>query len=185
MAQKSHKAVERESLRAATIVVSYSGVGRCNVTTRRFTSRALPQPGGAALRALLRRAHTQEPFSPLRPRAAARRVGALAAEIGLSARLYRGGVELTGIEVDHVWLGVDDIVIDLAFPLFAADFRSLLPRFVAGEVEGDELELAAASAGIDDRVLGVLPPRVRYLGRPVWAERRSSERAAIDPYGRH
>jgi hypothetical protein len=108
----------------------------------------------------------------------------LAAEIGLAARLYRGGVELTGIEVDHVWLGVDDLVIDLAFPLFAADFRSLLPRFVAGEVEAEELELVAACAGIDDRVLGVLPPRVRYVGRPVWAERQAIARTEIDLYGR-
>jgi hypothetical protein len=120
---------------------------------------------------LIYRAHAQEPFSPLRPRAAARRVGALASEIGMPAHLYRGGVELTGTEVDHVWLAVNDLVIDLAFPLFADTFRSLLPRFVAGEIEAVELEQAAAMAGIDDRVLGVLPPRVRYVGRPVWAER--------------
>jgi hypothetical protein len=130
---------------------------------------------------LLLRAHAQEPFSPLRPRAAARRVGALASEIGMSAHLYRGGVELTGIEVDHVWLAVDNLVIDLAFPLFAPDFRSLLPRFVAGEIEAVELEQAAASAGIDKRVLGVLPPRVRYVGRPVWAERDIREQTTNEP----
>jgi hypothetical protein len=113
----------------------------------------------------------------LRPRAAARRVGALASEIGMSAHLYRGGVELTGTEVDHVWLAVNDLVIDLAFPLFAPSFRSLLPRFVAGEIEAVELEHAAATAGIDERVLGVLPPRVRYVGRPVWAERDLGDQA--------
>jgi hypothetical protein len=145
------------------------------VKTRSFASGTLPNPGGVALRRLLLRAHAQEPFSPLRPRAAARRVGALASEIGMSAHLYRGGVELTGIEVDHVWLAVDDLVIDLAFPLFAPTFRSLLPPFVAGEIEAVELELAAATAGIDERVLGVLPPRVRYVGRPVWAERGKGE----------
>lgn len=125
----------------------------------------------ARLRILLHRAHTREPFSPVRPRAAARRVGALAAEVGLAARLYRGGVELTGTEVDHVWLAVDDVVIDLAFPLFAPAFRDVLPRFVAGEVEIEVLDEVAASSGIDDRVLGLLPPRVRYVGSPVWAER--------------
>lgn len=146
--------------------------------TRSFASGTLPSPGGTRLRKLLLRAHAQEPFSPLRPRAAARRVGALASEIGMSAHLYRGGVELTGTEVDHVWLAVNDLVIDLAFPLFVPDFRSLLPRFVAGEIEAVELEQAAATAGIDERVLGVLPPRVRYVGRPVWAERGVSDQDA-------
>lgn len=134
-------------------------------------SRELPQPGGHALRTLLTRAHELEPFSPVRPRATARRVGALATGVGLAARLYRGGVELNGVEVDHVWLGVDDIVIDVAFPLFMPEFRSLLPRFVAGEVEPEDLETAAAKSGIEHRVLGLLPPKTRYVGQPVWAER--------------
>lgn len=145
--------------------------------TRSFVSRDLPQPGGHALRTLLLRAHELEPFSPIRPRATARRVGALATGVGLIARLYRGGVELDGVEVDHVWLGVDDIVIDVAFPLFKHDFRSLLPRFVAGEIEPEDLETAAARSGIEDRVLGVLPPLTRYVGQPVWAERDAVDRA--------
>lgn len=146
--------------------------------TRSFVSRDLPQPGGHALRTLLARAHELEPFSPVRPRATARRVGALATGVGLAARLYRGGVELNGVEVDHVWLGVEDTVIDLAFPLFMPDFRSLLPRFVAGEIEPEDLETAAATSGIEHRVLGLLPPRIRYVGHPVWAERHAVGRAA-------
>lgn len=145
--------------------------------TRSFVSRELPQPGGAALRQLLTRAHELEPFSPVRPRVTARRVGALATGVGLTARLYRGGVELNGVEVDHVWLAVDDVVIDVAFPLFMPRFRSLLRRFVAGEIEPDDLETAAASSGIEHRVLGVLPPRTRYLGQPVWGERKSRKHA--------
>ena len=143
--------------------------------TRRFASRDLPQPGGHALRALVAQAHEQEPFSPIRPRVAARRVGALATGVGLAARLYRGGVELDGVEVDHVWLAVDDIVIDLAFPLFAPAFRSLLPRFVAGEIEAEDLESAASHVGIEHRVLGVLPPATRYIGRPVWAQHHATD----------
>lgn len=139
--------------------------------SRRFVSRDLPQPGGHALRELLRQAHEHEPFSPVRPRITARRVGALAAGVGLGARLYRGGVELDGAEVDHVWLAVDDVVIDLAFPLFLPQFRSLLPRFVAGDIEPEQLESAAALAGIDERVLGRLPPSTRYVGHPVWVDR--------------
>lgn len=139
--------------------------------TRSFVSHDLPQPGGHALRELLAQAHAEDPFSPARPRATARRVGALASGIGFGARLYRGGVDVCGAEVDHVWLGIGDVVIDVAFPLFVPAFRRLLPRFVAGEVEADELESAAAQAGIDERVLGVLPPRTRYIGRPVWVER--------------
>lgn len=143
--------------------------------TRCFTSRDLPQPSGKDFRALVARAHEQEPFSPVRPRVTARRVGALAAGIGLDARLYRGGVELGGVEVDHVWLAVDDTVVDLAFPLFAPAFRSLLPGFVAGEVEPEDLESVAARAGIEHRVLGVLPPCTRYVGRPVWAQRATAD----------
>ena len=148
------------------------------LTTRRFLSRALPDPGGQMLRELLHGAHQQDPFSPLRPRADARRVGALASEVGLPAHLYRGCLELTGIEVDHVWLAVDDLVIDLAFPLFEPGFRDLLPRFVAGEIEAVELETAAARAGVEARVLGVLPPRVRYVGRPVWVDRDAASARA-------
>ena len=148
------------------------------MTTRRFLSRALPDPGGQMLRELVHRAHQQDPFSPLRPRAAARRVGALASEVGLPAHLDRGCLELTGIEVDHVWLAVDDLVIDLAFPLFEPAFRELLPPFVAGEIEAVELEKAAARAGVEARVLGVLPPRVRYVGRPVWVDRDAASARA-------
>jgi hypothetical protein len=144
--------------------------------TRSFVSRDLPHPGGSQLRKLLMSAHELDPFSPVRPRATARRVGALATGVGLSARLYRGGVDLNGVEVDHVWLAVDDIVIDVAFPLFMPAFRSLLRRFVAGEIEPEDLETGAASSGIEHRVLGVLPPCTRYIGQPVWAERSSAAR---------
>lgn len=143
--------------------------------TRSFVSRDLPQPGGAALRELLARAHELEPFSPVRPRATARRVGALASGVGLRSRMYRGGVELNGVEVDHVWLVVDDIVIDVAFPLFTPAFRALLRRFVAGEIEPEDLETGAAASGIEHRVLGVLPPRTRYVGQPVWRERGAGD----------
>lgn len=144
--------------------------------TRSFVSRELPQPGGDALRALILKAHEVEPFSPVRPRATARRVGALATGVGLRARLYRGALEVNGVEVDHVWLAVDDVVLDLAFPLFAPAFRSLLPRFVAGEIEPRDLESAASTTGVDDRVLGLLPPGTRYLGHPVWADRSAAKR---------
>ncbi len=142
--------------------------------TRSFVSRDLPQPGGHALRALALRAHEVEPFSPVRPRATARRVGALASGVGLAARLYRGALEVNGVEVDHVWLAVDDVVLDLAFPLFVPSFRSLLPRFVAGEIDPKDLETAAAKTGVDDRVLGLLPPATRYIGHPVWAQRSNA-----------
>lgn len=151
---------------------------------RRFRSCSLPPASTQRLRALLDDAHAREPFSPTRPRAAARRVGALAAGVGLSARLYRGGVELTGAEVDHVWLAVDDVVIDLAFPLFSPAFVGLLPRFVAGEIDADELEDAAAGAGIDERILGLLPPRVHYVGAPVWAQRARRDDEGSTPAGR-
>lgn len=58
--------------------------------------------------------------------------------------------------------------------MFEPVFRSLLPRFVAGEIDPEDLESAAVNAGIERRVLGVLPAATRYVGRPVWAQRETA-----------
>lgn len=151
--------------------------------TTRFHSRALPGALGEQVRVRLAAAHRDQPFSPLHTRLAARRAAAIMAEVGMTATVYRGGLDLRGVEVDHVWLAAsaaaaDDrhdedapFVVDAAFPLFSPAFVAALRRFVAGDGEAEELAAAAEGAALDDRILGVFPPAVRYLGAPVWSAR--------------
>lgn len=143
----------------------------------RFESRPLPDPVGGRLRTRLEREHEREPFSPLDPRSAVRRVIAVADELGLVTRVYRGGVDLRGIEADHVWLEVTGenlpaaYVVDAAFPLFIDRFVDTLRRFVAGDAQPTDLLAAAAEATVGDRVIGMFPRTVRYHGAPVWRPR--------------
>lgn len=158
-----------------------------------FESKPLPSPLAAIVRERLERAHAQAPFSPLDPRAAARRTTQLVADLGLEGTVYRGGLDLRGTEVDHVWLAVvtrdDDRqhasraypgaagvspafwVLDAAFPLFAEAFVAALRRFVAGDAEPSDLADSAASSGVSERILGEFPSAVRYIGAPVWSSR--------------
>jgi hypothetical protein len=127
------------------------------------------------MRERLASAHAEEPFSPLDPRSAARRAAGLVTDLGLSATLYRGGLDLRGVEVDHVWLAASadgqSFVVDAAFPLFSDEFVDLLRWFVCGDTSREELASAAADSPLDDRVVGVFPPPLRYLGAPVWSAR--------------
>jgi hypothetical protein len=144
-----------------------------------FRSTPLPQDVAARLVPRLATAHRRAPFSPLDPRDAARRVAAICADAGLSCTVIRGGVDLAGVEVDHVWLAVAPAVagtgawvVDAAFPLFAADFVDVLRGYVAGDAEAEDLVRVAASAGLEHRVVGRFPAPVRYRGRPVWSARQ-------------
>lgn len=155
-----------------------------------FRSRQLPGPLERAVRTQLRRAHAARPFSPLDAREAARRAAQICDVVGLRATVYRGGLDLLGVEVDHVWLAVAPTadpadpaedgpvgrdapasVVDAAFPLFSAPFVWALRGFVAGDGDAAGLVAAAVDAGVEDRVLGVIPVPARYLGRPVWSAR--------------
>lgn len=121
--------------------------------------------------------HRRRPFAASDARDAVRRAAATLADLPVSTVTFRGGLQLRGAEVDHLWLvlrtdDVDDAwVIDVAFPLFAEDFVALLPRFVVGEVERDALDAASRDAALDQRVLGRMPHTVRYCGMPVWSRR--------------
>lgn len=144
----------------------------------RFHSLALPQSVRAEVHARLRRAHEHRPFSATDPRETVRRVAGITAELGLAATVYRGVVDLRGAEVDHVWLDLHGRVVDAAFPLRESQFVELLRRYVAGDLEADELAAAAGRLELDARVLGEFPEPIRYLGQPVWAGR-----AALGPPG--
>lgn len=136
-----------------------------------FTSGPLPREAAGTLRTRLAAAHREQPFSALDPRRAARRAATIAEELGLRPTIFRGGLDLEGSEVDHVWVDLEGRVIDLAFPLFVPDFVTLLRRYVAGDADVEDLAVAAAPAGVDQRVLGTFPSPLRYRGAPVWSQR--------------
>ena len=141
------------------------------MATIAFQSQPLPRRVAAALRARLGDAHTSQPFDALDPRQAVRRVVSIAQELGLTPTVVRGGLDLNGTEVDHIWLDVEGRVIDVAFPLFVPSFVVSLRQWVTGEIEGDELAAVAAKAGVEQRVLGEFPSPLRYRGQPVWSSR--------------
>lgn len=132
----------------------------------------------ADVRARLGEEHRRRPFVASDVRDAVRRAAGTLTDLPVSAVTFRGGLQLRGVEVDHIWLVLraedaeDPCVIDVAFPLFAEDFVALLPRFVAGEVEREELDDVGRDAALDQRVLGRMPRSVRYCGMPVWSSRR-------------
>ena len=136
-----------------------------------FQSQPLPKRVADALRTRLREAHVRQPFDALDPRQGARRVASIAEALGLTPTVVRGGLDLEGTEVDHLWLDVEGRVVDVAFPLFLPSFVVSLRQWVTGEIEGDQLAAVAADAGVEQRVLGEFPSPLRYRGQPVWSAR--------------
>lgn len=131
-----------------------------------------PAPFPAPLRATLQEAladeHAAVPFGPEDVRAAARRVVAVVEELGHSATIVRGGVDLGGAELDHVFVVVEDRVVDVALPVHARAFTGAVRAWVAGDLALDELSGRAARYGIEHRVLGEYPAPLRYRGAPLW-----------------
>lgn len=137
-------------------------------TPHRFRAQRLPAPQGPTLRSVLAREHARQPFTPADVRDAARRVAELAAAQGLEAVVVRGGLDLGGAELDHVWVAVEERVVDVALPVRSEAFRRLLRAFVWGEVAAEELDHVAHGYRFDWRVVGEFPELVDYVGRPVW-----------------
>lgn len=142
-----------------------------------FESRSLPPPLAEVVLKRLERAHRKEPFSALDPRGTVHRVAQIVGELGVPAIVYRGGLDLRGAEIDHLWIATilrppgTPLVVDVAFPLFAERFVEVLRRFVAGDATPAELDEVASGAGVRQRVVGLFPEPVRYLGAPVWSAR--------------
>lgn len=123
---------------------------------------------GARLRGALALEHARRPFSPRDVRDAARRVGGLCRSLEFEAVTMRGGLDVGGAELDHVWTLVDGrVVIDVALPLRSTAFVDALRRYVAAEIEASELAWRAHAYGLDWRVVGRAPDGVRYSGSPV------------------
>lgn len=141
------------------------------MTTIAFRSQPLPSRVSRALHSRLHAAHAGQPFSAADPRQAARRAGGIAEELGLAVTVFRGGLDLCGSEVDHIWLDVEGRVIDVAFPLFVPEFVERLRQYVAGEIEAEQLAAPGLSSGLEHRVLGEFPAPLQYRGQPVWSAR--------------
>lgn len=142
-------------------------------STVRLRPRPFPAPLGPRFRSALAVAHAREPFRPSVSRDVAHRVAHVATELGLTPTLFRGGVDVGGAEIDHVWVVVDERVVDAALPLFSEPFLAAVRAYVAGDLDGDALERAAHPYSVRWRVLGSFPEVCRYVGSPVWSQRRS------------
>jgi hypothetical protein len=156
-----------------------------HLTTRRATTgerlepRPFPSPLRSRLCSAIATAHEQQPFSPAEVRQAANRVVALLERFGLQATMFRGGLDVGGAEIDHVWVVADGRVLDVAFPLFSPGFLECLRAYVAGDVDDDQLEQAAHPYSVRWRVVGLFPESCRYRGAPVW----SALRGGSGPHG--
>lgn len=140
-----------------------------------FDSRRLPGHDDTRLREWLATEHALEPFSSVDTRATVRRVVDVGTRLGLETRVYRGGLDLGGSEVDHVWASVDGVVVDAAFPVLDPEFVDVLRRFVAGDLGADDVAGAAHDIAFGQRVIGLFPSPLRYIGVPVWTQRRRGE----------
>jgi len=151
------------------------GAGAWSVTRgrpRAYASMPLPAPVGMQLRSALVREHARRPFAPRDVRDAARRSAAIARRLGMVAEVVRGGLDVGGAELDHVWAVADDLVVDVALPINSRSFLVALRAFVAGDLAEDELDRAAHGYSMDQRVVGEYPHNCRYLGLPVFAQRQ-------------
>lgn len=138
---------------------------------RRFRPARVPAPRGPSLLSALAREHARWPFSPTDVRDAARRIVAVLGAEGADCVTVRGGLDVGGAELDHVWVVADGFVVDMALPVRSARFVDALRAFVAGDLEVGDLERVAHGYPLDRRVLGDFPSELRYVGRPVFSQR--------------
>lgn len=141
------------------------------MASRRYRPGAFAAPQGPRLLAALAHEHARVAFSPRDVREGARRVAGVARRLQLQATLVRGTVDVGGAELDHVWAVVDGRVVDLPLPLRSSAFVEALRRYIAGDLELEDLERAAHPYALDRRVVGEFPEVVRYYGQPFWSSR--------------
>lgn len=137
----------------------------------RFRPATFPVPTGPQLVAALAREHARAPFTPRDVRDAARRVAHIASRLELEATVIRGGLDVGGAELDHVWVAINHRVVDVVFPLRSDTFVAELRAYIAGDLEDDDLDRLAHAYAMDWRVVGDFPDRLRYFGLPIWSER--------------
>lgn len=135
---------------------------------RRFPSARFPATVAPRLLSALAHEHARRPFGPREVRGAAARVVAIARELGLDAVVVRGGLDVGGAELDHVWAVVADRVVDVSLPVASAPFQVVLRAYVAGDLDDEVLDRRAHGYPLSSRVVGEYPAPVSYVGLPVW-----------------
>lgn len=138
----------------------------------RYEPAPFPAAVSARLRARLAWSHADRPFTPADVRDAAARVIAVARELGLEGVVVRGGLDVGGAELDHVWALVEGRVVDVALPLRSEPFALAVRDYVAGHLGAEDLDRLAHGYALEWRVVGDFPRRLRYVGQPVWHQRR-------------
>ena len=139
-------------------------------TPRRFRPAEFPAPVASRLRALLARAHAERPFGPRDVRGAAHRTAEVARALTLDAVVVRGGLDVGGAELDHIWTVVEGRVIDLSLPVASGAFVAALRAYVAGDLDDDELDRLAHGYTLEWRVVGSFPGELGYVGVPVFGQ---------------
>lgn len=139
-------------------------------TPRRFRPAAFPPATASRLRALLARAHAERPFGPRDVREAARRTAEVARSLTLDAIVVRGGLDVGGAELDHVWTVVEGRVVDPSLPVVSEAFVAALRAYVAGDLDDDELDRLAHGYTLQWRVVGSFPGGLGYVGVPVFGQ---------------
>lgn len=137
----------------------------------RIAAKPFEAPVASRLRAALANAHARDPFRPREVRRAVSRVVDIARGLEMTTTTYRGGLDVGGAELDHVWAVIEDRVVDVVLPLRSDTFLDHLRRYVAGEIEDDDLDHHVHAYDLGWRVLGEFPTSVRYIGAPVWSHR--------------
>lgn len=137
----------------------------------RYAPRRLPAAAEPRLRAALAREHGRAPFGPRDVRDAARRVAAVAIGCGFRSEIARGGLDVGGAELDHLWALVDGVVVDVTLPLWSDRFTATLRAYIAGDVSDEALDRGVHGYPLRWRVVGEFPGGVRYVGSPVWSGR--------------
>lgn len=133
-----------------------------------FPPTPFPAPVREQLTGTLAALHADDPFGPGDVRGAARRVVGVAEGLGLDAVIVRGEVDVGGAGVDHVFVVVDDRVVDVTLPVKAHSFVRAVRAWVAGDIERGELDALAGAHPFDRRVVGEFRAPLRYRGAPLW-----------------
>lgn len=136
--------------------------------TTTFPPTPFPAPVGRRLTGALAALHEDVPFGPGDVRGAARRVVDTAGGLGLDAVIVRGEVDVGGAGVDHVFVVVEDRVVDVSLPVKARSFVRAVRAWVAGDIDREELDALAVLHPFDRRVVGEFGAPLRYRGAPLW-----------------
>ncbi len=138
---------------------------------RRFASAPFDDRLAQRLRNALSSEHARQPFHLRDVREATRRVTQVLRGLSLDPTVIRGGLDVGGAELDHVWAVADGRVIDVVIPVHDAGFLATLRAYVAGDLELEDVDRLGAALAIDRRVIGEYPANIGYVGLPVFGSR--------------